>query len=175
MNTRLSFLIDLAIFQSAWFACVLASISPNPYVLPLAGSVLVLGRVIQKKRIRKALPLAFTCLAFGTLGDALLVNLGFLAFAPYPSLLGSPLCWIALWLNFGFLLRPLFEWFLDTYTRTFSGFSIGGVIAYYSGEKIGVLSLEKGWESAIAIGAEWAIAGIALRHLSLRHSDGKET
>ena len=168
MNARFSFLIDFALFQAAWFACVLATLSPYPQFLPLGGSILVIGRVAQKGRLREALPLGLACIAIGTLGDALLVKLGFLSFSPYPNLLGAPLWMVALWMNFGLMLRPLFAWFLDNCVRTLLGFSIGGAVAYFSGEKLGVLGLEKGWQSILAIGVEWAVAGMILRYLWLK-------
>ena len=168
MNSRLSFLIDFALFQAVWFACVLATRSPYPQILPLVGTILVLGRVIQKRRLRRALPLVLTCIVIGTLGDALLVKLGFLSFGPYPSLFGAPLWMVALWMNFGLMLHPLFGWFMKNCVRSLLGFSIGGALAYYSGEKLGVLSLEKGWQSILAIGVEWAVAGLILHFLWLK-------
>ena len=168
MNSRLSFLIDFALFQAVWFACVLATRSPFPQVFPLAGSILVLGRVAQKGRLREALSLGLACIAIGTLGDALLVQLGFLSFSSYPNLLGAPLWMVALWMNFGLMLTTLFSWFMENCVRSLLGFSIGGALAYFSGEKLGVLSLEKGWQSILAIGVEWAVAGLILHFLWLK-------
>ncbi len=168
MNSRLSFLIDFALFQAVWFACVLATHSPYPQIFPLAGSILVIGRVIQKGRLREALPLGLACIVIGTLGDALLVKLGFLSFSSYPNLLGAPLWMVALWMNFGLMLQPLFAWFMKNLIRILLGFSIGGALAYYSGEKLGVLTLEKDWQSILAIGAEWALAGLVLHFLWLK-------
>ena len=175
MNARFSFLIDFALFQAVWFACVLATRSPYPQVLPLVGSILVIGRVAQKGRLREALPLGLACIAIGTLGDALLVKLGFLSFSSYPNLLGAPLWMVALWMNFGLMLIPLFTWFMKNLIRTLLGFSIGGAIAYYSGEKLGVLTLEKDWPSILAIGFEWALAGLILHFLWLKLPQGKES
>lgn len=175
MNSRLSFLIDFVLFQAVWFACVLATRSPYPLILPLVGTILVLGRVVQKGRLRRALPLGLTCIAIGTLGDALLVQLGLLSFSPYPNLLGAPLWMIALWINFGLMLNPLFSWFMENCVRSLLGFSIGGALAYYSGEKLEVLSLENGWQSILAIGAEWAVAGLILHFLWLKLSRDQET
>jgi hypothetical protein len=175
MNARLSFLIDFALFQAVWFACVLATRSPYPQVLPLAGSILVIGRVIWKGRFQEALPLACTCIIIGTLGDALLIKLGFLSFSSYPNLLGAPLWMVALWMNFGLMLHPLFAWFMKNLVRTLLGFSIGGALAYYSGEKLEVLSLENGWQSILSIGFEWAVAGLILHFLWLKLPENQES
>ncbi len=70
MSSRLSFLVDLAIFQVAWFACVLAILSPFPRILPLAGMTLVLVRVLLAQRLKHALPFLLACAILGVLGDA---------------------------------------------------------------------------------------------------------
>jgi hypothetical protein len=82
---------------------------------------------------------------------------------------------VALWMNFGLMLQPLFSWFMENCVRTLTGFSIGGALAYYSGEKLGVLSLENGWQSILAIGFEWAVAGLILRFLWLKLTQDQET
>ena len=168
MNSRFPFLIDLAIFQAAWFACVLATLSPFPHTLPLAGLALVLARVLQARRLKQVLPFLLVCAILGILGDALLVKLGFLGFSPYPNLWGAPLWMVALWLNLGLMLHPLFSWFVDNCLRAMIGFSLGGLAAYYSGDKLSVLALEKDWQSALAIAVEWAVAGIVLHLVHIR-------
>ena len=105
-------------------------ISPHPCPPTCSGSVLLTRGLAQ------ALPFTLACLILGVVGDATLVQLGLLSFEPYPSLFGAPLWMVALWLNFGLMLRPLFTWFLDHCWRAIIGFSAGGVVAYYSGQKL---------------------------------------
>lgn len=173
MNPRLSFLIDFVLFQAAWFACVLATRTDFPHALPLVGLLLILGRVLFTKRFRQALPFVLACAAIGVCGDAALVTLGFLDFEPYHNLFGAPLWMVALWLNFGLMIHPLFSWFVKSCPRALIGFAVGGVIAYYSGEKLEVLSLPMGWQSALAVGAEWGMAGMVLRFLQVRFGNGE--
>ena len=75
---------------------------------------------------------------------------------------------VALWLNFGIMLHPVFSWFIDNCKRAVIGFSAGGVVAYYAGQKLEVITLEKGWQSALAISTEWAIAGFILHYFEHR-------
>jgi hypothetical protein len=169
MNSKFSFFTDLVIFQIAWFACVLASVSPFPYLIPILGTLLVIIRCIIKKGIKQNLPFTIACLIIGIIGDATLVNLKLLAFDPYPSIFGSPLWMVALWFNFGLMLRPLFTWFLDNCWRSILGFSIGGVIAYFSGQKLEVLTFVIDYHSQFGVALEWGVAGIILRYLHLRY------
>ncbi len=173
MNPRLFFLIDFVLFQAAWFACVLATRTDFPHTLPLVGLLLILGRVLLTKRFRQALPFVLACAAIGVCGDAALAAFGFLGFKPYPNLFGAPLWMVALWLNFGLMIHPLFSWFVKSCPRALIGFAVGGVIAYYSGEKLEVLSLPMGWQSALAVGAEWGMAGMVLRFLQVRFGNGE--
>ena len=168
MNSKFSFLTDFILFQIAWFCCVLATLSPIPQILPIIGLVLVLIRTHLTRGFKQVLPFTLACLFLGVLGDASLVHLGLLSFEPYPSLFGAPLWMVALWLNFGLMLRPLFTWFLDHCWRSIIGFSLGGVVAYYSGQKLEVLSLTLDFQSQLAVAAEWAIAGIVLHFLHLK-------
>ena len=145
MNTKLSFLLDLVIFQIAWFLCVLATKTPFPEISPLLGLALVMGRALQAARFRNSLPFFFASLAIGITGDAILVQTDLLKFPPYPHLFGSPLWMILLWACFGLMLRPVFTWFLDHCLRSILGFSMGGVVAYWSGQKLGVLEFGDTW------------------------------
>ena len=75
---------------------------------------------------------------------------------------------ITLWACFGTMLRPLFSWFLDHCWRSILGFSIGGVVAYWSGQNWVYSSFPISWVSALGIAGEWAIAGTVLRFLHLK-------
>ena len=74
MSSRLSFLTDFIVFQLAWFACVLATLSPIPYTLPILGLGLVSIRTFWVRPVGKVLPFALACLILGILGDAILVS-----------------------------------------------------------------------------------------------------
>lgn len=174
MNSKLSFLIDVIIFKVAWVLCVLATKTPIPQLAPFLGIILVAGRAWIAGRLKPSLPLALSALLIGIIGDALLVQLNLLQFPPYPNLGGTPLWMVSLWVCFGIMLRPVFEWFLDHCIRSILGFSLGGVIAYLSGQQLGVLEFSNSWITALGIATEWAIAGIIFRFLHLKfptHSD----
>ncbi len=159
---------DLVIFQAAWFSCVLSTLSPFPILLPLVGCIPVLIRSVYTQGLFLLFPFALTSVVMGLIGDACLVHFELIRFGEYPSLLGVPLWMLLLWLNFALMLRPLFEWFLDERWRCLLGFSIGGVVAYYSGHQFEVLTFEQGWSTAIAVAIEWGVAGFVLRYLHLK-------
>ena len=168
MKFNKSMLFDIVIFQVAWFACVLSSLSPLPLVLPFLGLAMVAVRSIYTQGLLILFPFIVSSLFIGLVGDACLVKFGFITFGDYPGLFGVPLWMLILWLNFGLMLRPVFEWFLDHRWRCLIGFSVGGALAYYSGDKLEVLSFTQDWTSALAVALEWGIAGIIFRYLHLQ-------
>lgn len=168
MNSKFSFLIDVIIFKVAWVLCVLATKTPIPQLAPFLGIILVAGRAWTAGRLKPSLPLALSALLIGIIGDALQVQLNLLEFRPYPNLGGTPLWMVSLWVCFGIMLRPVFEWFLDHCMRSILGFSLGGVIAYWSGQQLGVLEFTNSWITGLGIAAEWAIAGMIFRFLHLK-------
>ena len=168
MNSKFSFLIDVIIFKVAWVLCVLATNTPIPQLSPFLGIILVAGRAWTAGRLKPSLPLALSALLIGIIGDASLVQLNLLQFPPYLNLGGTPLWMVSLWVCFGIMLRPVFEWFLDHCMRSILGFSLGGVIAYWSGQQLGVLEFTNSLITALGIAAEWAIAGMIFRFLHLK-------
>ncbi|MBT7406382.1 MAG: DUF2878 domain-containing protein [Opitutae bacterium] len=171
MNAKLSFIVDLVIFQIAWFCCVLATKTPIPELAPYLGVTLVLIRVVWTARFRTTLPFLTGSLLIGIPGDAFLVQVELLHFQPYPNLFGSPMWMVLLWTSFGLMLRPVFTWFLDHCMRSIIGFSIGGAVAYWSGERLEVLTFTNGWLSIAGVAGIWAIAGVTLRYLHLKFPD----
>ena len=169
MNVRMKFLLNLVVFQGAWFACVLGSKSSYPMLYPVLGFCAVLGLVIFSKRFGAAFPFLLASVALGMVGDSLLVRLELLAFYANPTVGGAPLWMIILWANFGLMLRPLFPWFLENNIRCLLGFSIGGVAAYYAGWRMDALAFTSDWETALAILIEWGIAGLVLRQIHLKY------
>ena len=165
MNKPPNFLIDLVVFQVAWFACVLGSATEYPFLLPFAGFLFVLCRIATTRRFRSSFPFLLASVALGMVGDSLLVHLEMLAFYADPTVGGAPLWMIFLWANFGLMLRPLFSWFLQNNSRCLIGFGLGGLIAYASGWQLERLAFTSDWISALAIAMEWAIAGLILRQL----------
>ncbi len=171
MKQKRNIFIDFILFQLAWFACIFSSLSPLPLLLPFIGSVPVLIRSIYTQGIFMLTPFFLSCLIMGLIGDACLVFFGFIQFSDYPSIMGVPYWMLLLWFNFGLMLRPVFEWFLNARWRCFLGFSMGGGLAYYSGHKLGVLHFEMGWYSAIAVGIEWGLASFVFRYLHLEFNN----
>ena len=171
-NDRKEFLIDLVVFQVGWFACVIGSADTTyPLFFPIVGFLFVLSRIAITGRFRSAFPFFVASTALGMVGDSLLVRLDLLAFYADPTVGGAPIWMIFLWANFGLMLRPLFSWFLQTQARCLIGFSLGGLIAYFSGWQLDRLAFTTVPFSSLAIAFEWAMAGLVLRQLHLRYKN----
>ena len=171
-NDRKKFLIDLIVFQVGWFACVIGSAdTTTPLVFPIAGFLFILSRIVITGRFRSAFPFLIASTALGMVGDSLLVRLDLIAFYADPTVGGAPIWMILLWANFGLMLRPLFSWFLQCQTRCLIGFSLGGLLAYFSGWQLDRLAFTTVPFSSLAIAFEWGMAGLVLHQLHLRYQN----
>ena len=164
MNQRISFWFDALVFQCAWFGCVLATKTSFPIALPILSLALVAVRVTACGRIRQTLPFVAICAFLGSLGDPILFHAELISFKGNHLPLGTSWWMLALWINFGLMLKPIFNWFITSKVRSLIGFSLGGMIAYASGEKLGVLELTTGRLSFLGVGALWSIAGLSLHY-----------
>ena len=162
MRLSIPFIIDFTTFQLVWFACVLSSQSPYPSTLPLIGVALACFRIFPTQGLRPGLEMGLICLAMGLLGDGFLVRSGMISFANSPTILEAPYWMLCLWFAFGLFLKRLFRWFVESYARALSGFSVGGICAYSGGAGLGALKIEREEISLLAIGVEWAFAGLVL-------------
>ena len=174
MNERMKFLLNLMVFQAAWFACVLGSTNGYPLLSPLLGFSLVIVRVVLAGRFASSFPFLLTSIALGMVGDSILVQLKLLDFYVnadgwYGGIGKVPLWMLILWANFGLMLRPLFPWFLENNIRCLLGFSMGGLAAYYAGWRMDALAFTSGWDTSLAILIEWGIAGLVLRQIHLKY------
>lgn len=151
-------LINFAVFQAAWFACVLAAPRGLWYLPPLAAFIaaaihLVLTDV--QARAREAQFLFFVTL-LGTVIDAIIVECDIIAHVS--GVRPITYLWLAsLWLAFATTLHASLNWLTNrTLIASLFGF-IGGPLAYIAGNKLGAVTLPRGNLSLLILAIEWAI------------------
>lgn len=131
-------LLNMALFQAAWFATVLGAANGMPWIGPLAMlPVLAIHLALADNRPGELILLAAAGI-LGFLFDTALVASG--VFLPVPYLLPHPFSppWmVALWLNFAATLNVSLAWLRGRYLPAMVFGAIGGPLAYYSGAKLG--------------------------------------
>jgi len=130
--------INVALFQAAWFAAVLGAARGMLWLGPLAMvPVLAVHLALQENR-QGEIKLLLAAGALGFLFDTAFVAGG--VFTPLQHLLPRPFSppWmVCLWLNFAATLNVSMAWLRGRYLLAALFGAIGGPLAYYSGAKLG--------------------------------------
>ena len=138
MNGLTRKVINVVLFQAAWFAAVLGAARGLLWLGPLSMiPVLALHLTLQENRRGEAKLL----LAAGLLG--FLFDTTFVAggvFTPLQHLFPRPISppWmICLWLNFAATLNVSLAWLRGHFILAAAFGAVGGPLAYYSGARLG--------------------------------------
>jgi len=151
-------LINVLMFQTGWLACVLGA----GYGRPSLGPIVVLGLMglhllLAADRRRQARVI----LIAGATGSVLDTVLGLMGALSFPVGWGvvwlTPLWMSALWMNFATTLNLAMGWLNGRYRLAVVAGAAGGMMAYYSGERLGALTLN-GALGFVGVAAEWAVA-----------------
>lgn len=151
-------LINLALYQLGWFACVLGAANGHAWAgAGLALALVAVHVVLVRDRGRTAW-LLLAAAALGLVLDSVQLNLGVFR---YPS--GTPLAglappWIVvLWLQFATLLHFGLRWLSGRYAlAALLGFA-GGPLSFWGGERLGAIEFA-GAAAYLALALVWSLA-----------------
>ena len=167
-------LLNLALYQAGWFACVLGGASGRGW----AGAAIALLLVAMhlawvRDRLREA-QLLLAAAALGLALDSLQLGLGVFS---YPS--GTPLAGVAppwivvLWLQFATLLHFALRWLSRRYRLAAVLGFVGGPLSFWGGERLGAIELASPL-AYLALATVWALAMPALVWLGDRFAPRTE-
>ena len=151
-------LINLALYQVGWFACVLGAASGHAWAGAGLALVLVAMHLLLVRDRRREAQLLLAAGALGLVLDSLQLNLGVFR---YPS--GTPWAglappWIVvLWLQFATLLHFGLRWLAGRYRlAALLGF-VGGPLSFWAGERMGAIEFAAP-SAYLALACVWAAA-----------------
>lgn len=164
--------VNIALFQAAWFASVIGAAKGIYWAGPLAAGVAAAVRLAQAEDLRKESLLLLSCGILGFAADTALVALGL--FLPvrgsFPAP-WSPPWMVSMWVNFGTTLNVSLTFLKDRPALSALFGALGGPLAYYAGARLGAASIpEPAWAGLAAVGVAWCIAMPALAGLAKRCS-----
>jgi len=147
-----------AIYQAAWFACVLGAARGNP----LAGVfavVAALAVLLAWSRRRNAdLRLVGLSVAVGAIWDTLFAASGMVVYAsPGPLPVFAPPWILAMWALFAPLLREPLRWLHGRPALAAALGGIGGPLSYEAAARLGACSFADTAFALAIIAAEWAL------------------
>lgn len=165
-------LLNFAVFQAGWFACVLSGAEPD-HVVPLAAAAVAVGLhlfVARSDTLREAAMIAAVA-AGGACVDSALTTLGFLEFHPGAARLGVLPVWIvSLWAVFATTFNASLRWLAGRPWLAFALGAVGSPLSYRAGAAFDAVTIPSppAW---VAIGIGWGLAMPALMTLAHRIVD----
>lgn len=151
------FILNLVVFQVAWFACVLGGAHGLPWLgVGVVALVVALHLRLASDPAREALLLLLVGVV-GGLWDGLLVRYGFLE---YPSGLIvpwlAPVWIIAMWVAFATTLNVSLGWLKGRWYLACLLGAIGGPLAYFGGYKLGAVAFPDTLVAMVVLAGGWS-------------------
>lgn len=156
----LSKLVNFALFQLVWFACVLGA-AHGRFALGLGVALAaILAALALSDAKRRDVALVLAVAGGGFLIDTVELALGVYTAPGARAFDGAATWWIVvLWAGFATTLGSSFSWSLARPWLAIALGAVAGPLAYVSGEKLGALTLGEPRGRALAIlSLAWALA-----------------
>jgi hypothetical protein len=167
--------INVVLFQAAWFAAVLGAARGILWLGPLSMiPVLAVHLTLQNNR-RGEVNLLLAAGMLGFLFDTAFVASG--VFTPLKHLFPRPFSppWmICLWLNFAATLNVSMAWLRGRYLLAAAFGAVGGPLAYYSGAKLGAMEALPTMTGMLLLAIGWGLMTPMLAWLARALSRGNK-
>ncbi len=152
--------INLVIFQLAWFACILGAGYGLPWLGVLVVSLSVFGHLLCVRFDRGWVVLLMLSFVLGWGFDWAVLSLGAMGYPAHARLLTPVPIWMPfMWVNLATTLHLSMAWMKRRYAVAVLFGLLGGPGAYFTGMKLDAVLLgENLFRSLLIIGLEWAIA-----------------
>ena len=166
---RLPLLVNFAVYQCVWLACVLGAAMQRPAVgLALALAAVLLHLSTAPEPLRELRLIAVAALV-GAAFESLLVASGWVKMDSALLLGGlTPLWMVALWVAFATTLNVSLRFLRSRYLLSAVLAAIGAPLAYIAGAELGALQWEQMLPALLLIGAGWALLMPLLLRLAQR-------
>ncbi len=162
-------LVNLVLFQIAWFASVLTGAWAMPLVGIAVVAVVVAYHLMQARRPWVEAGLLLAAGLMGAAWDGQLAGHGWLTFASGEFAPWVAPSWIiAMWVSFATTLNVSLRWLRGRYWLALLFGALGGPLAYLGGQRLGAAAFPDPLLALVAIGVGWALISPALVWLASR-------
>ena len=162
-------LLNLAVFQAAWFACVaLAARGAAGWAVAAVAAAVLLHLALSDQPLVDAV-LAVIAIGVGLAWDSAAIRAGWISYAAPGPVAGVAPPWIlALWALFATTLREPLRWMHSRplVAALFGG--VGGPVSYAAAARMGACALGPGAVPVVALGIAWALMTPLLVELARR-------
>ena len=151
-------LINIGLYEAAWFACVFGAAYGHPWLGILVCAVAVGVQLARTDKLQSELHLMGGIVVFGATLDSLLAHNGWINYQhafPYASL--APLWIIALWAAFATIVRTSLGWLKGRSVLASVLGALGGPLAYVAGARLGAVDLIEFTPAMLTLAVGWAL------------------
>ena len=150
--------LNFALFQVGWFACVLGGARGLPWFGALVAFAVVALHVLTSPRKTNEFVTIASVTLFGLVFDSFLLNSGWLQYSsPVPVTVLAPIWIIALWSCFATTLNVAFQWLRTRWLIAGLLGGIGAPLAYLAGASLEAVVLLNPAPALLTIGLVWAL------------------
>jgi hypothetical protein len=157
-SRRARIVLNLLVFEAAWFACVIGAAQGRPGIgVAAVAAAVALHLGLSRMRSRDAL-LIGAALLIGLAWDSLLARAGLVDYASPGPLPGWAPPWIlALWALFATVLREPLQWLHGhLWLATLLG-AIGGPLSYAGAARLGAAQIPHFVQAMLALAVGWGL------------------
>ncbi len=160
-------LLNLVIFDIAWFASVTGGAQEMPWLGPLAVLVALTLHLRAARNPIEEVLLILSCAIIGAVFDSFLVATGWVTYkAGLFSDFLAPFWIITMWMLFATTLNVSMRWLRGKPWLAAVFGLVGGPISYLTGDKLGGIVLSNQLAALVALAIGWAIMMPMLMWLS---------
>ena len=154
----MNLLINVGIFQVAWFAAVISASQGYPWVGALTMLAAILVHLRRASRPQPELILVLVCGVIGAIWDSVLVALGWISYPSGNWVANLAPYWIVtMWMLFATTLNIGFGWLKNRPVLAFIFGAVGGPLAFLTGHKLGGVVLVEFEVALIAQAVGWGL------------------
>ena len=154
-----SALINLALYQAGWFACVLGAAGDRQNLGAAVAVALALMHLALTARPRVEMRLMLAAVAVGLVVDTFHGWVGVLDFRGHEPGSLAPAWIVVLWLQFATVLHYCMSWLSRRYLLASAVGLFGAPLAFLGGERLGAATFgEPRGLSVALVAVSWAVA-----------------
>ena len=153
-----NFWINVTVFKIAWLASVLGGANGMPLLGPAAVMIAVAIHLrLAEKPATEMLLIVSTGLV-GVTVDSALVSAGLMSYTSGTLITGlSPLWILGMWMLFATTFNVSFRWLQSRVMLAAALGAVFGPLSYYSGSKIGAVTLNEPGAAMLALALTWGL------------------
>ena len=159
--------MNFALYQVGWFACVLGGAYDYALVGSLIAFMIIGYHLYFAKAWHLELLLVITAMILGFAWDSFLVQQNWITYPHGQLSAGTAPYWIVvMWGLFTTTLNVSLNWLKNKILYPVLFGALGGPLAYYAGANLGALDFIESTTALIALAVGWAIFTPLLLHLT---------